>query len=151
MMKRKIPVLMLLAALGATPAWADWDAAGEAREAAARKAEAARSAQQKAEGDRVRREAEMKAARGYLGPAAQGKSDAEVKRMYDEKMGVIQRAGKGDAAARTQLQGLTPEQAAQMDATMKGATGKTLSEMNRMSDKEMDAFTRDMQKKSGAK
>jgi len=146
---RKLPLAVLLAALAVPPALADWDEAREKRDAAERKARAAETARQKAETDRMRNEAELKAARGYLGPAAQGKSDAEVKRLYAEKMAVIQRAGKGDAAAKAQLQGLTPEQQAQMDAAMKGMTGKSLTEVNRMSDAEMAAYQRDMEKKYG--
>jgi len=148
---RQFPVMVLLVALATPPVLADWDEAREKRDAAERKAQAAESARQKAEADRIRNDAEVKAARGYLGPAAQGKSDAEVKRLYAEKMAVIQRAGKGDAAAKAQLQGLTPEQQAQMDSAMKGMTGKSLTEVNSMSDAEMKAYQRDMEKKYGAR
>ncbi|APV51350.1 hypothetical protein BWI17_17645 [Betaproteobacteria bacterium GR16-43] len=143
--------MFLLAALAAPPVLADYDAAAEARDAAQRQAAAAESARKKAEADRLRSDAELRAAKAYLGPAAQGKSDAEVKRLYAEKMAVIQRAGKGDPAARAQMQGLTPEQQAQMDGAMKGMTGKSLTDINKMSDAEMNAFSRDMEKKYGTK
>ncbi|QJR10749.1 hypothetical protein DSM104443_01818 [Usitatibacter rugosus] len=146
---RKLPLVVLLAALAVPPALADWDEAREKRDAAERKAQAAESARKKAEMDRIRSDTELKAARAYLGPAAEGKSDAEARRLYAEKMAVIQRAGKGDAAAKAQLQGLNPEQQAQMDAAMKGMTGKSLTEFNSMSDAEMKAYQRDMEKKYG--
>ena len=148
---RKAAVAMLVAVLAAAPVFADWDPAAEARDEAARKAAAAQAAQRKAEGDKARRDAEMKAARAYVGKEGQGKSDAEVKKLYDEKMAVIQRAGKGDAAARAQMQGLTPAQQAQMDSAMKGMTGKSLTDVNRMSDAELAAYQRDMEKKYGTK
>ena len=81
-----LPVILVLASLAATHVRADWDAALEAREAAQRKAEAQESARKRAEADRVRQDAMTKAYRQQLGPAANGKSDAEVKRLYDQQM-----------------------------------------------------------------
>jgi hypothetical protein len=117
----KISTLVVLAALCATlgaPAYADWDAAGEAREAAARKAAAAESARQKAEMARATGDAQMKVYRGQLGARAVGKSDAEVKRMYDSDMAGYQKAAK-------QYEGMT--------------------------DKQLEAMGRDLQKQYGGK
>jgi len=143
-MSRKLAITALLAAL-ATPAWADWDAAQEARDAAARKAAQQEQAKRKAEADRVRSEAEQKAMRGALGKEAQGKSDAEVKRIYDAKMKThIDQAKKveaGGAAAGTDME--------RANAQMKAMTGKSMQDVTRMSPAEQEAFAKQMEKQYG--
>ena len=73
-------------------AHADWDAALEAKEAAAREAEAQKQAAQAAEVQRLQAAAMSKfeaeqtqSMRQSLGAAAQGKSDAEVKALYEAR------------------------------------------------------------------
>jgi hypothetical protein len=144
-MSRTFVIATLLLAL-AGPAHADWDAAGEAREAAQRKAEAADKARRKADADRQRSAAEAKVMRGYLGQEAEGKSDAEVKRTYDAKVNA-----QLDQAKKIQS-GAAPAAGSDMargDAQMKAMTGKSMQDIQKMSPAEQDAFAKQMEKQYG--
>ena len=83
---KNLASMALAALLLAAPAFADYDAAGEAREAAQRKAEQQESARRKAEAQRTQSDAMAKYQREAVGSAAKGKTDAEVKKLYDEMM-----------------------------------------------------------------
>ena len=146
-----LPVMLVLASLAAMNVFADWDAAGEAREEAQRKAAAAADARKKAEVDRMLRDAQMKSMRQQLGSAANGKSDAEVKRLYDQQMAEYQRAAKGDTAARARMSGMDASQRTQADSGLKSTTGKSLRDIEGMNEAQLEAFGREMERKYGTK
>ncbi len=151
-MKRFL-LFTLFAGLLSANAYADWDPALEAREAAERKAEQQRAAKQKADHDNMIRAARAKAYRKELGKDAVGKSDAEVERIYRQRQDdALKQAAaftsKGNAMSG-QSQKLDPNTRSQYDAQMKGMTGKSVTDLEKMNDKELDAFTRDMEKKYG--
>lgn len=139
--------LLIFAAL---PAAADWDARLEAEEAAKRRAEQREDAQRRAAADRQRAAAEQKMMRGSLGKEAQGKSDAEVKRLYDAKI-----QGYADQAKKARSGGgwsMTDAQRADMakgDSQMKGMTGKSMKDLERMDERELEAFGRQMERQYG--
>ena len=85
---------LLAAALASPAALADYDAKAEAKEAARRKAEQQEAARKKAEVAKVQGEREQKMMREMLGKEAQGKTDAQVKVMYDAKMGDYMRQAR---------------------------------------------------------
>lgn len=152
---KKLLLLALITSLFSIHAHADWDAAAEAREDAKRKAAQQQEARKKAEVDRMLRDANLKAMRGQLGKEASGKSDAEVDALYKRRMAEYQRQGvAASASAATmarQMQKLDADTRPQRDAQMKGMTGKSISDLEKMSDKEMEAFSREMERRFGAK
>ena len=148
---KMLHVMLVLASLAATNVFADWDAAGEAREEAQRKAAAAADARKKAEGDRMLRDAQAKSMRQHLGAAANGKSDAEVKRLYDQQMAEYQRAAKGEAGARARVGGLDANQRSQADSGLKSTTGKSLKDIEGMNEAQLEALGREMERKYGTK
>ena len=166
---RFVPALLVLMSLS-LPVHADWDAAGEAREAAAAKAEADRQAavdkkntsaaaretlqkegidttgksddaviemmdarmrQNKAAVDQAQANS-INHMRKTLGTAADGKSDEEVMRMYT-------------AHYQQKMQA----NSSQSDAQLQSVTGKTMQEMENMSDEELDKMTGELEKKYG--
>ena len=150
---KKLIVFTLFAGLLSVNVYADWDPALEAREAAERKAEQQRVAKQKADHAKVIREASAAAYRKELGKDAVGKSDAEVERIYRQRQDdVLKQAAaftsKGNAMSG-QSQKLDPNTRSQHDAQMKGMTGKSVTDLEKMNDKELEAFARDMEKKYG--
>ena len=150
---KKLIVFTLFAGLLSANALADWDPALEAREAAERKAEQQRVAKQKAEHAKMIREASAAAYRKELGKDAVGKSDAEVERIYRQRQDdVLKQAAaftsKGNSMPG-QSQKLDPNTRAQHDAQMKGMTGKSVTDLEKMNEKELEAFARDMEKKYG--
>ena len=144
-MSRILVVAGILVAL-AGPARADWDAAGEAREAAQRKAEAAAAAKRKADADRQRSAAEAKMMRGYLGKEADGKSDADVKRIYQAKVNAQLDQAKKFQAGGAPAAG---SDMARAEAQMKAMTGKSMQDIQKMSPAEQDAFAKQMEKQYG--
>ena len=92
-MKARYP-LAVAALMACTLVHADYDAKMEAQEAAQRKAAAAAEAKKKADVQRQKGSAEQKMMRGVLGKEAVGKSDAEVKVLYDAKMGAYMQQAK---------------------------------------------------------
>jgi hypothetical protein len=134
--------------LACTAVHADYDAKAEAQEAAQRKAAAAERAKQDAAMKAQKNAAEQKMMRGTLGKEADGKSDAEVKVLYDKKM-----AGYQSDAKRAQA-GMAPKGVPQSDmdkanANMKGMTGKSMQDMQKMSPAEQEAFMKQMEKQYG--
>jgi len=132
-------------------ALADWDYELEAKEAAEKKALEEQQAKENAKADVMRKDAEAKAnakmqqqnkktmasKRKALGKAANGKSDAEVEKLYDAK--VQKDMAEAQKAANTP----NPEKEAQM----KKMYGKDTKDLMNMSDEELEAFSKDMEKK----
>jgi len=86
--------------------------------------------------------------RGTLGKEAAGKSDAEVKVLYDKKM-----AGYMNDAKKAQA-GVAPTGVPQADmdkanANMKGMTGKSMQDIQKMTPAEQEAFAKQMVKQYG--
>jgi hypothetical protein len=143
-----LPVLALL--LGA-PAFADWDPAEEARYEAERKAaqqaeqEKQREIQKMQDDAQAKYDAEvMQEKRKTLGAAANGKSDAEVIRLYDAK--VAEDMAAANLAAARAREALSSGQGA---AAVKQVTGKTMEELENMTDEEAEALGREMEQKYG--
>jgi hypothetical protein len=142
-------LIAAMALLATTAVWADYDAAGEARE------QAQREAAQKAEREKQRQVEKMKSdanakynkevmdnKRKTLGAAAQGKSDAEVDKLYDAKIRKESATAYKEAdAAKAALS------TGQGAAAMKSTTGKSMKEMQNMSEAELEAWSKEMEKK----
>lgn len=150
---KKLFSLMLLSVFLMGVAQADWDYELEAKEAAQRKAEQQKAAQEKAKADAMKQQAMDKANAGMraedqksvaamrkaLGKSAQGKSDTEVKQMYQAKaMSDFKNLQAKEAAARPTT-----------DVQMKKMYGKDTQELMNMSEEELDKFSKDMEKKYG--
>lgn len=142
-------VLVVLAFFTSAAAWADYDAAAEAKEKAQR--DAAQRAQQakQLEVQKMRDDAKAQAdkevmneKRKTLGAAAQGKSDAEVSRMYDAKI-----KKDTDSANRAADDAKRAMSSPQGEAAMKQATGKSMKEIQNMSPAELEAMSKEMEKK----
>jgi hypothetical protein len=149
---RALTVLMLSLFLGVSYVAADYDPALEAQEAAERAAAQRAEQARKAEADKIMAQARakqeaalMQDKRKQLGSAAVGKSDAEVNRLYDEK--VKADTAEATAAARDARQKINDPSA---NAQMKAATGKSMQEIMSMSPEEQEAWAAEMEKKMGA-
>jgi len=136
--------LAALAILASTAAWADYDPALEAQEKAQRDAaqKAAREDQrkiQKMKDDAAAQynKEQVAAKRKTLGAAAQGKSDAEVDKLYAAKI-----KSDSDAANRALSSG-------QGAAALKQSTGKSMQEIQNMSPAELEAMGKELEKKYG--
>ena len=136
--------LAALAILASTAAWADYDPALEAQEKAQRDAaqKAARENQQKMQKMKDDAAAQynkelMASKRKTLGAAAQGKSDAEVDKLYAAKI-----KSDSDAANRALSSG-------QGAAALKQSTGKSMQEIQNMSPAELEAMGKELEKKYG--
>ncbi len=166
---RFVPALLVLMSLS-IPVHADWDAAGEARAAAAAKADADRQAA-------VDKKNTASAARETLqkeGIDTTGKSDDDVieminARMQQNKAAVDQAQaksisdmrktlgtaadGKSDAEVMTMYTAHYQQQMethrSQGDAQLQSVTGKTMQEMENMSEEELDKMADDLEKKYG--
>ncbi len=134
--------------------YADYDAALEAEEAAARQKAAAEAARRKAESDAMLAAAKDKAYRKYLGAEADGLSGAELERAYNAKVARDQEEGLKRQAEAMALfkegQQKIEANREQNDEAMKNMTGKTVTELQNMSDAELEKFAADMEKKFGA-
>lgn len=150
-MGRWFAVLAVLVSL-AVPAFADYDAEMEAREAAQREAEAKEQRRKQAEVDATRDAAELHMMRQFLGAEAEGKSDAEVRALYQAKTAAYQKQGEAAAAAApTAAEAEKRERATrgERDAAVKQMTGKSLEELENMSDEEAEALQRELEQKYG--
>lgn len=152
-MKAFVPLVLLAALTASAPVLADYDRELEAEERAKLEAEQRAEAARQAENARIKKEAQDKAdsammaeKRKYVGAAAKGKSDAEVNALYDAKIKKTQAEGFA-AAARTQ-ESLSSGQNA---AALKQVTGKSMAEIQNMSDEELEAMAAEMEKKYGGK
>ena len=143
-----LPILVLFLSV---PAIADWDPSEEARYEAERKAAEQAGQERQRELQKIQDEAKAKYAaqvmqekRKTLGAAADGKSDAEVLILYDAKIAEdIATANQHAAEAREALS------SGQGAAAVKQVTGKTLEELENMTDEEAEALGREMEKKYG--
>ena len=138
---KKLILFIAVASLFSLNAHADWDPVLEAREAAERKAEQQRAAKQKAEHDKMLRDANQKYMRAALGKEAAGKSDVEVERLHKQRTAEKQR--KDAAAAATARKEADPQ--------FKSLTGKSIGEVEKMSEKELDALAKALEKQYGVK
>ncbi|TPQ28244.1 hypothetical protein [Methylomonas koyamae] len=140
-MTTRILILTFIALIGSQAARADWDPELEA------KATAERARQQQAQKmpDAAKAEPEvMDDKRKALGVAAQGKTDAEVDRLYQAQIRQNQQeAERLSAEARAVLS------SGQGAAAVKQITGKTLQELENMSDAEAEALAQELEKKYG--
>jgi hypothetical protein len=140
-------ILAMVAIAACSAAYADYDPKLEAQEKATRDAEARASAARKADADRQRIAAEQKAMRATLGKEAEGKSDAEVKALYGRKMdGYMDQAKKAQAGTSNAAPG---SDQAKAEAQMKGMTGKSMADIQKMSPAEQEAFAKQMEKQYG--
>ncbi|WP_212758290.1 hypothetical protein [Usitatibacter palustris] len=143
-MSRSFVITALLVAL-AGPALADYDAKMEAEEARQRKAAAAAEAKRKADYEKQRSAIEAKGMRKELGKEAEGKSDAEVKQIYNAKV-----KAQVDMAKQVQSGSAPPgSDAAKSDAQVKAMTGKSTKELQNMTPAEQAAFAKQMEKQYG--
>lgn len=149
---KKLLAATILSLLAVSPAaQADWDPELEAQEQRERDAAAREQAARDAAAAKMRREYEAKAhaeqmaeKRKYLGAEANGKSEAEVNRLYDAKQ-----AAKKAEAEQQWNEGMRQVNSPQARASTQAVTGYTLEEMSNMSDAELEALTREMEKKYG--
>jgi hypothetical protein len=143
--------LILISILSSVHALADGDAAQDARDAAKERAQQEAAQREKAEFERQLQDDTNKmiakqnrdardSKRKMLGSAATGKSDAEVNSLYDAKI------EEGAQTAQTARKALSEGQGA--DA-VKQVTGKSMAEMENMSDEEAEAFSKAMEEKYG--
>lgn len=150
---RRTFVTLCLCGLAVAPAFADWDAKLEAEEAARRQQAAAAERAKQAQAKAALDAASLQAARAALGKEAVGKPDAEVRRLYDEKMKREQAAARKAAAEAPQLaaraQKIEADTRPQRDALMKQNYGKSIKELEGMSDAELEKFARELEKKHG--
>ena len=139
---------------GLSIARADYDPVLEAQEEAKRKAAAAASARQKAENDAKVRALTLESQRNFLGAEGKGLSDAEVGPAYDRKMAKMRADSVANQhEAMAMMAQAQKEEAAtrdQRNAAMKQMTGKSANDLMKMSDKELEAFAAEMEKKYGA-
>lgn len=148
---KKIIAVLMASMLFSAPVMADWDAEMEAREAAERAAEQQaeqakqRAAQQQMDAAQAKaNSAIMAEKRKTLGAAANGKSDAEVNKLYDAK--IAQDTAAANNAAAQAKGALSQGEGA---AALKQVTGKSMQEMENMSDEELEAMAKEMEKKYG--
>jgi hypothetical protein len=151
---RKLALILALLGSLATAALADYDPELERQEAARieaeRRAETERQAEMRARKDA----AELQAMRGALGKDAEGKSDAEVRRLYAAWLESTQRQAEAAAAAapaaEAELRRREAETRPERDAAVRELTGKSLEELENMSDEEAEALARELEEKYGS-
>jgi len=151
MMMRINLLLIISLFLSSTSSFADYDAALEGREEAERVAARQESQAQDREIAKMKANAmsqfnkeAIAEKRKTLGAQALGKSDAAVEVLYQQKIAADIASGMDVAAqARAAL-----SSGAGADA-VKQVTGKSLSELENMSDAEAEALAAEMQKKYG--
>ena len=142
---RTLP-LLLATALAAMPALADMDHAAEARRQAARDAAADReNAQRRAAAEAQGRQAIQASKRKTLGAAAHGKSDAEVDRLHQEHVRGQQAKSLAAAGKAQEIQQkLSTGQGA---AAVRQVTGHSTQELMNMSEEQLEALSRDLERK----
>ncbi len=143
--------LLVLALLASAQARADYDPVLEAKEKAQRDAAQRAAQEQQRKTDKMKADLEAKAnaeqmasKRKTLGAAANGKSDAEVNRLYDAK--ITQDTAAANKSAQDAQKALSSGQGA---AAVKSVTGKSMQDIQNMSDAELDALSREMERKYG--
>lgn len=150
--------LVALAALAPLAAHADGDKAEYERYEAKKRANAAAAKQ--AEADRKARaaKAEVQGERLYLGKAAEGRSDAEVHALYQQKVAdakaqsaAMQKALPGMVAgAEAQRQRMDdPAFKARAEAGARLAGGKSVADLAKLSDADLQKLQAELEKKQG--
>ncbi|QSB00758.1 hypothetical protein JWZ98_19205 [Methylomonas sp. EFPC1] len=144
-------ILLMLLTIFNPNALADWDPELEAQEQAQREATQRAEQTREREAQKMVDEANAKgnremmdSKRKNLGAAAKGKSDAEVNRLYDAK--IKQTTDEANRLAQEARSALSQGQGA---AAVKQVTGKSLQELENMSDEEAEALSRELEKKYG--
>ncbi len=148
-MKLNVALLVLSSVLISLPAYADMskedaaadDAAAKKRHDAAAQ-EAARKAELERKNDALKAKFTGDSVRGMrkeLGASAVGKSDDEVMRMYKEK-------GAQDTRNMQQLEASTRSE---RDSAMQNMAGKSLQDLENMSEEDTDRLTEELLKKYG--
>ena len=155
---KKLILLAIVASIFSLNVHADYDPLDDPNSPQYKKAAAAehaRAAKKKAETDQKIRSARVDALRKGMGNDAVGKSDAEVERIYQSRMDDATRQAN---AVNAKTAGITRQSKAsgaseqqQAEALMKALTGSSSSDVSKMSAKEREAFTREMEKKYGGK
>ena len=147
-------ILVVLIAFNGSIAVADYDAALEAREDAQRRARAAEQEKREAEVNAQVAAAREKTYHELLGAEGNGLSGAELERAYNAKVARQQQAALQNQKDAMRMYQEGQKQAAahkdENDALMKGTYGKSLTELQNMSDKDLEKFAADMEKKFGA-
>jgi len=132
---------------------ADYDPVLEAQEAAERQARAAADAKRQAEASAQMAAAKDKAYRQALGAEAKGLSGADLERAYNAKMARDQKAMMEKQAEAMKMFQQGQQQYAgskeKTDAAMKQAFGKSVGELQNMSDEELEAFSKQLEKQFG--
>jgi len=136
------------ALIACTAVHADYDAKMEAQEVAQRKAAAAAAARKKAETQQRIDAMNQKGMRDALGKEAEGKSDAEVKKIYDAKIAGYKAEAKKVQEGGTPT-GVPASDMAKANSQMKSMTGKSMQDIQKMSPAEQEAFARQMEKQYG--
>jgi len=144
----KRSTLAVAALLACTAVHADYDAKMEAQEVAQRKAAAAAAARKKAETQQRIDAMNQKGMRDALGKEAEGKSDAEVKKIYDAKIAGYKAEAKKVQEGGTPT-GVPASDMAKANSQMKSMTGKSMQDIQKMSPAEQEAFARQMEKQYG--
>jgi hypothetical protein len=92
--------------------------------------------------------------RSALGPQAEGKSDTEVRRLYAAWLESTQRRAEAAAAAapaaEAELRRREAETRPERDAAVKELTGRSLEELENLSDEEAEALARELEAKYGS-
>ena len=140
--------LAVVALLACSTVHADYDAKMEAQEAAQRKAAAAAAARKKAETQQRIDAMNQKGMRDALGKEAEGKSDAEVKKIYDAKIAGYKAEAKKVQEGGTPT-GVPASDMAKANSQMKSMTGKSMQDIQKMSPAEQEAFAKQMEKQYG--
>jgi hypothetical protein len=145
--------MVVVGLLAGSCAWADWDPKAEAAEAARRQQAAAEQRKRQAHVQQLKADATMQHQRAYLGKEAAGKSDVEVQRLYDAKLKSDQAAANKAAAEAPQLSArivkMEADTRGQRDDAVKKAYGKSLKDLENMSDAEEAKLFRDLERKYG--
>jgi len=144
----KRSTLAVAALLACTIVRADYDAKMEAQEAAQRKAAAAAEAKRKADAQKQFDAAQQKGMRQALGKEAEGKSDAEVKKIYDAKIAGYKAEAKKVQGGGTPT-GVPESDMAKGNAQVKSMTGKSMQDIQKMTPAEQEAFAKQMEKQYG--
>ncbi len=148
-MNRWMNYVAVICLVLSTAAHADWDPELEKRE------EAERQAQKQAE---ARKQAEMQvirtaAMRQALGAEANGKSDAEVRRLYtarfENPQGQLAAARAQQTKAKQDIDRNIAPHRDQINAATQAMYGKSLDELQNMSEAEAEAMAKEMEAKYG--
>lgn len=128
---------------------ADWDPVLEAQEEQKRQIAAQEQAKRDAQAKAMVRRAEIEGKRKAMGSAAVGKSDDEIDKAYADYMAKAQRDSvkamqKGMEAAK-----IAETNREKSDQALKTVTGKSMSDLQNMSEDELEALAKEMERKYG--